>query len=80
MLDQESLSPVIISMSLYLIISVLVPRLMTKPTGIGFIDDLVMYLIAQKDSIMNGTILLGLIVLATNYVDNKLLQDVLPSN
>jgi|TARA_B100000497_G_scaffold102618_1_gene117183 hypothetical protein len=53
---------------------------MTKPTGIGFIDDLVMYLIAQKDSIMNGTILIGLIVLATNYVDNKLLQDVLPSN
>ena len=46
MLDQESLRPVIISMSLYLIISVLVPRLMTKPTGIGFIDDLVMYLIA----------------------------------
>jgi len=80
MFDQESLRPVIIAMSIYIIISVLVPRLVTKPTGICFIDDLVMYLIAQKDSIMNGTILTGLIVLATNYVDNKLLQDILPSN
>lgn len=79
MFDQESLRPVIIAMSLYLIISSLVPRVVTKPTGISFIDDLVMYLIAQKDSIMNGTILIGLIVFATVYIDNKLPQDVLPT-
>ncbi len=79
MFDQESLRPVIIAMSLYLIISSLIPRIVTKPTGVGFIDDLVMYLIAQKDSIMNGTILIGLIVFITGYIDNKLPQDVLPT-
>ena len=48
MFDQESLRPVIIAMSLYLIISSLIPRIVTKPTGVGFIDDLVMYLIALE--------------------------------
>ena len=33
MLDQESLRPVIIAMALYITISVLVPRILTKPTG-----------------------------------------------
>jgi hypothetical protein len=71
MLDQESLRPVIIAMSLYIIIASLIPRLVTTPTGIGFIDDIVMSLIAQKDSITSGTILVGLIVFATNLIQDK---------
>jgi hypothetical protein len=71
MLDQESLRPVIIAMSLYIIIASLIPRLVTTPTGIGFIDDIVMSLIAQKDSIASGTILVGLIVFATNLIQDK---------
>ncbi len=73
MLDQESLRPVIIAMTLYIAISNLVPRFVTKPSGIGVIDDLVMTLIAQKDSMMSGTILVGLIVFATNYIQDELL-------
>jgi hypothetical protein len=60
-------------MALYLTISTLVPRLVKKPTGIQVIDDLVMTVIAQKDSMMSGTILIGLIVLATNYIQDELL-------
>ena len=72
MLDQESLRPVIIAMALYITISTLVPRIVTKPTGIQVVDDLIMKIIAEKDSMMSGTILIGLIVLATNYIQDEL--------
>jgi hypothetical protein len=72
-LDQESLRPVIIAMALYIAISVLIPRIVKKPTGIQPVDDLVMTIIAQKDSLMSGTILIGIIVLATNYIQDELL-------
>jgi hypothetical protein len=60
-------------MALYIVISIVVPRLITKPTGIQAIDDLVMTIIAQKDSLMSGTILVGLITLGTNYIQEELL-------
>ena len=72
MLDQESLRPVIIAMALYITISTLVPRIVTKPSGIQVVDDLIMKIIAEKDSMMSGTILIGLIVLATNYIQDEL--------
>jgi hypothetical protein len=73
MLDQESLRPVIIAMALYITILTIVPRIAKKPTGIQVIDDLVMTIISQKGSMMSGTILIGLIVLATNYIQDELL-------
>lgn len=73
MFDQESLRPVIIAMALYITLATLVPKIINKPTGIQVIDDLVMTLIAQKSSLMSGTILIGLIVLATNYIQDELL-------
>jgi hypothetical protein len=73
MLDQETLRPVIIAMALYITLATLVPKIVKKPTGIQVIDDLVMTLIAQKSSMMSGTILIGLIVLATHYIQEKLL-------
>jgi|DEB0MinimDraft_3_1074331.scaffolds.fasta_scaffold192155_1 hypothetical protein len=72
MLDQESLRPVIIAMALYITINILVPRIVTKPSGIQVVDDLIMKIIAEKDSMMSGTILIGLIVLATNYIQDEL--------
>lgn len=73
MLDQESLRPVIIAMALYLTILTIVPRIVKKPSGIQVIDDLVMTIISQKGSMMSGTILVGIIVLATNYIQDELL-------
>jgi hypothetical protein len=73
MFDQESLRPVIIAMALYLTILTIVPRIAKKPTNISVIDDLVMTIISQKGSMMSGTILIGLIVLATNYIQDELL-------
>lgn len=71
MLDQESLRPVIIAMALYITISTLIPHIVKKPSGIQVIDDLVMKIIAEKDSMMSGTILVGLIILATNYIQDE---------
>ena len=71
MLDQESLRPVIIAMSLYIIIASIIPHFITKPSGIGFIDDIVMTFIAQKDSMVSGMIITGVIVFATNHIQEK---------
>jgi uncharacterized membrane protein len=70
MLDQGTLRPVIIAMSLYIIVSVLIPRY-AKPTNIEAIDDIVGFLVAQRGSIMSGTILMGLLVLSANYLDTE---------
>ena len=72
-LDQESLRPVIIAMTLYIAISIIVPKIAKKPTGIQVVDDLVMTIMTQQGSLMSGTILIGIIVLATNYIQEKLL-------
>ena len=72
-LDQETLRPVIIARALYLAINIIVPRIIKKPTGIKPIDDIVMTMIAQQDSLMNGAIVIGLVVLGTNYIQEELL-------
>jgi len=72
-LDQETLTPVIIAMLIYITAVVVVPKIVRKPTGIQFIDDIVMTLITQKDSLMSGTVIIGLIVLATNYIQEELM-------
>ena len=70
MLDQGTLRPVIIAMPLYIIVSVLIPRY-AKPTNIEAIDDIVAFLVAQRGSIMSGTILMGLLVFSANYLDTE---------
>jgi len=58
-------------MSLYIITSVTVPRFVTKPTNIEIIDDIVAFLVTQRGSIMSGTILMGLIIFASIYIDTE---------
>ena len=71
MLDQETLRPVILAMAFYIAVSVLVPKLAKKPSGIKFIDDIVVFLIAQQGNVTSGTILIGLGVFVANYVDQE---------
>jgi hypothetical protein len=73
MLDQETLRPVIIAMALYLALSQLIPELFKKPTNIKIIDDIVAMLIAQRGSLTSGTILTGIIVFVTNYINDEFL-------
>lgn len=68
----EELRPVIIAMALYLILVGLVPKIATKPTGIKVVDDLVVHVIAQRDSAMSGVILIGAIAYASRYLEDVL--------
>jgi len=71
MLEKETLRPVVIAMILYIALSQLLPELLKTPTGIKFIDDIVMMLISQKGFISSGAILTGVIVYATNYIGDE---------
>lgn len=70
-LDQETLRPVIIAMALYISIHILVPRVIKKPTGINPIDEIIMTIMSQQGSLTSGAILVGLIVLGTNYIQEE---------
>ena len=72
MFDSDTLRPVIIAMALYLVFSIMVPKLVKKPTDIKVVDDLIMYLVAQKGFLMSGAILVGVIMYLSNYVNMKM--------
>ena len=73
MLDQDTLKPVIISMIVYMLVAKLIPELIKKPTGVAFIDDVNMMLIAQKGSLTSGAILAGLVTFIAGYVESEFL-------
>ena len=73
MFDSETLQPVAIAMAIYLVIANLIPKIITKPTGIQIIDDLVMYLISQQGFYTSGALLPGLVVFLTNYSVSEML-------
>ena len=70
--DSESLRPVIISMTLYIAIVSTIPRVIKKPVGVDLVDDLVMNIISQGDNVSSGAILVGIIVIATFYINEEL--------
>jgi len=72
-MDSETLRPVIIAMTIFLLLSHFIPKMITKPTEIKPIDDVVAYTIAQRGSLTSGTILVGLVVYLSNYVNHKIL-------
>jgi len=73
LLDQENLRPVMVAMAVYIAIVMVTTRLITRPVGIKAVDDLILYVKAQESQMMSGTILTGLIVLATNYIVQELM-------
>jgi hypothetical protein len=49
------------------LIVTLVPKLIKKPTGVKALDDVVLYLNAQKDFILASSIVLVVIVYGSHY-------------
>jgi hypothetical protein len=50
----------------------IVPRAFKKPTGIKVLDDIVLYLNAQKSFLLSSSIVLALVVWASHYyIDNR---------
>jgi len=60
-------------MALYITVCTLVPILFKKPTGVQVIDDITLSIIRQKEMLMSGTIIVGLITLGTNYIHDELI-------
>jgi len=60
-------------MALYITVCTLVPILFKKPTGVQVIDDFTLSVIRQKEMLMSGTILVGLITMGTNYIHDELI-------
>ena len=73
MLDSATLQPVAIAMAIYLVLANLIPKIITKPTGIQVVDDLVMYLISQQGFYTSGALLAGLVMFLTNYTVAEIL-------
>lgn len=69
MFDTDTLRPVIIAITLYILLSQFLPTILKKPTGVKIIDDMVMLLISQKGMLASGATLIGLIVYFTNYIN-----------
>lgn len=50
----------------------LVPRLIKKPTGIKFIDDIILYLNSTQSFMLSSSIVVGLVVYGAHYwVDSQ---------
>jgi hypothetical protein len=59
---------VLISMFVYLLLNQFVPKIIKKPTGIEPLDNLVMLLISEQQSVMTGILLTGIINALTQYI------------
>jgi hypothetical protein len=70
-MDQGTLKPIVISMIVYLVLAKMIPETIKKPTGISFIDDINMMLIAQKGSLTSGALLTGVVVFITGYIQEE---------
>ena len=60
--------PVLISMFIYLLLNQLLPTIIKKPTGIEPLDNVVMLLISEQQSVMSGILLTGIITALTVYI------------
>ncbi len=61
----------VIAMSLFLAITYLAPIIIKTPTNVKPIDDLVKMSIVQRQYMMTGVILIGIIVYLTDYIKEK---------
>ena len=73
MFDSDTLRPVIIAMALFILIVNALPKILKNPTNIKVVDDLTMLSVSLKGFTMPGTILIGLIVYLTNYINANVL-------
>jgi hypothetical protein len=56
-----------IALFINFVIVYLVPRVFRKPTGVQLVDDLVLYLNAQKDMLVSSSIVVALAVYGSHY-------------
>ena len=73
MFDSETLRPIIIAMVLFLVLVNVLPKILKEPTDIKPVDDLVMLCVTLRGFMMPGSLLVAIIVYATNYINGQVL-------
>ena len=71
-MNMNDLRPVVIAMVLYIVLSHLIPKVLTKPTKIQIVDDVVEYSAVQRKSLVPGAIMAGIIVYLTMMVNQRM--------
>ena len=69
-MDSESLRPVLIGMTLFIILSKIKPA---KKTNIEIVDDAFVIIDRQQDKLMSGVLLIGVLIFASNYINQEML-------
>ncbi len=69
-MDSESLRPVLIGMTLFLVLGKLKPK---NKTNIEIVDDAFVIIDRQQDKLMAGVVLVGALVFAANYINQNVL-------
>ena len=72
MFDTDTLRPVILAMTIYIVMAQFLPQIMKKPTGIKMIDEAMMLLVSQKGFMASGAVLIGLIIFLANYINDEM--------
>jgi hypothetical protein len=69
-MDSESLRPVLIGMTLFLVLGKLKPK---NKTNIEIVDDAFVIIDRQQDKLMAGVVLVGALIFAANYINQNVL-------
>jgi len=72
MMNVQDLRPVVIAMTIYIVLSHLIPKVLTKPTQVKVIDDIVVYSDAQRKSLVPGAMMAGIVVYLTMMVNQRM--------
>lgn len=73
MFDSETLRPVIIAMVLFIVLVKAIPQVIKDQTNMKVVDDITMLAVSLNGFMMPGTILIGIIVYLTGYINTKML-------
>lgn len=72
MININDLRPVIIAMAVYILLSHTLPKVLTKPTKIQIVDDVVEYSAVQRKSLIPGAIMAGIVVYLTMMINQRM--------
>ena len=64
--------PIFLAMFVFTFFVKIIPRVISKPTGIDLVDKVVMLTVSIQDSVLPGSILVALVVMTSTYIDNQL--------
>lgn len=69
----DTLRPAVFAMAVFIALVHMLPLIITQPTGIKLIDDMVLFVMSAKSISASGAILIALTVVLSTYLQNLVL-------